>query len=201
MRQHQLFMAGGLAPHSAPSVPLQRPPVAAQASPTVEQQLSLSSERGREALRQWENAQRPGESAQRQGENAQRQEASAQRLGENTHRQEERAQRHVENTQRQEENAHRQVESAQRQGVESAQRQQRGVELVNGCEIVSDNDEEDEEGMDSMTVLFESMMADFDEVNSNTEERKREREGEEQTENVPLYLRYIEFAKEKVFFA
>jgi hypothetical protein len=90
------------------------------------------------------------------------------------------------------------MESARRQ-EESAQRQQRGVELVNGCEIVSDN-EEDEEGMDSMTVLFESMMADFDEVNSNTEERKREREGEEQTENVPLYLRCTEFAK-KIFFA
>ncbi len=198
MRHHQLVMAGGLAPHSAPSVPLQRPPVPAQASPTVEQ-LSASSERGREAL-PWENAQRQGESAQRQGETAQRQEASAFRQEASAHRQEERAQRLVvENAQRQVESAQRQVERAQRQ-EESAQRQQRGVELVNGCEIVSDNEEDEEEGMDSMTVLFETMMADFDEVNSNTEERKREREGEEQTENVPLYLRYTEFAK-KSFFA
>ena len=55
-------------------------------------------------------------------------------------------------------------------------------QLVNGCEEVSEGEEEpeEEEEPDSMTVLFETMMADFDGLNAAAEEP---------ADNVPLYLR------------
>jgi hypothetical protein len=57
-------------------------------------------------------------------------------------------------------------------------RPQRPPLLLNGCEEVSDDDDDEE---DSMTVLFESMMADLDTLNTAA--------AEEPAETVPLYLR------------
>jgi hypothetical protein len=64
----------------------------------------------------------------------------------------------------------------------SEERRHGGVQLVNGCEAVSDGEEEEEEQLDSMRVVFESLMADLDGFSGREE-------SEETTDSVPLYMR------------